>query len=136
MLNITYKLYWIMLLFVYTTTHKRVVILTSRYFIYIKLKCYCSKPNFSCSSIIFRTAVLRKLFEIRFSYKHCNFSRVCPLVKMASKIVTRSIWTGFWLWRKKTVFMQSQFPNWRGLKPLILVNILKWQTSQILNFLK
>ena len=29
--------------------------------------------------------------EIRFSYKHCNFSRVCLLVKMASKTVTRSI---------------------------------------------
>ena len=24
-----------------------------------------------------RTAVLRKLFDFRFSYKHCNFSRVC-----------------------------------------------------------
>ena len=39
----------------------------------------------------FRTAVLRKLFDIRFSYKHCNFSRLCLLVKMASKTVTRSI---------------------------------------------
>ena len=39
----------------------------------------------------FRTAVLRKLFEIRFSYKHCNFWRVCLLFKMASKTVTRSI---------------------------------------------
>ena len=33
----------------------------------------------------------RKLFDLSFSYKHCNFSRVCPLVKMASKTVTRSI---------------------------------------------
>ena len=41
--------------------------------------------------IFFRTAVLRKLFHIRFSYKHCNFSRICLLVKMASKTVTRSI---------------------------------------------
>ena len=41
----------------------------------------------------FRTAVLRKLFHIRFSYKHCNFSQVClhVLVKMASKTVIRSI---------------------------------------------
>ena len=31
------------------------------------------------------------LFYIRFSYKHCNFSHVCLLVKMASKTVTRSI---------------------------------------------
>ena len=41
--------------------------------------------------MFFRTAVLRKLFDIRFLYKHCNFSRVCLLVKMASKTVTRSI---------------------------------------------
>ena len=41
--------------------------------------------------ILIRTAVLRKLFDIRFSYKHCNFSCVCLLVKMASKTVTRSI---------------------------------------------
>ena len=41
--------------------------------------------------IFFKTAVLRKLFDIRFSYKHSNFSRVCLLVKMASKTVTRSI---------------------------------------------
>ena len=40
---------------------------------------------------LFRTAVLRKLYDLRFSYKHCNFSRVCLLVKMASKTVTRSI---------------------------------------------
>ena len=37
------------------------------------------------------TAVLRKLFDIRFSYKHCNFSRDCLLVKMTSKTITRSI---------------------------------------------
>ena len=36
----------------------------------------------------FRTAVLRKSFNIGFSYKHCNLSRVCLLVKMASKTVT------------------------------------------------
>ena len=40
-----------------------------------------------------KTAVLQKLFDIRFSYKHCNFSRVYLLVKMASKTVTRSIYT-------------------------------------------
>ena len=32
-----------------------------------------------------------KLFDIGFSYKHCNFSRVYLLVKMASKTMTRSI---------------------------------------------
>ena len=42
-------------------------------------------------SYFFRTAVLRKLFDTRFSYKHCNFTRVWPLVKMASKTVTTSI---------------------------------------------
>ena len=36
------------------------------------------------NSYVFRTAVLRKLFDIRFSYKHCNFSRVClgPLLNL------------------------------------------------------
>ena len=33
----------------------------------------------------------RTIRHIRFSYKHCNFSRVCLLVKMVSKTVTRSI---------------------------------------------
>ena len=41
--------------------------------------------------IIFKTTVLRKLFDISFSYKHCNFSHVCLLVRMVSKTVTRSI---------------------------------------------
>ena len=43
------------------------------------------------SIFFFRTFVLRKLFDIRFSYKHCNFSRACLLVKVASITVTRSI---------------------------------------------
>ena len=50
----------------------------------------CFVPQFT-SDILFRTAVLWKLFDIRFSYNHCNFSRVCLLVKMASKTVTRFI---------------------------------------------
>ena len=33
-------------------------------------------------SYFFRTAVLRTLFHIRFSFNHCNFSHVCLLVKM------------------------------------------------------
>ena len=41
--------------------------------------------------IFFMTAILRKLFDIRFSYKHCNFARGCLLVKMASKTVIRPI---------------------------------------------
>ena len=43
------------------------------------------------NSYFFRTAVLQKLFDIRFSYKTYNFSRICLLVKMASKTVTRFI---------------------------------------------
>ena len=45
---------------------------------------------------LFRTVVLRKLFDIRFSYKHCNFSRRCLLVKMTSKTVIRPI-NSYWL---------------------------------------
>ena len=49
------------------------------------------KLQFTNIHIFFRTAVLRKLFNIRFSYKHCNFSPICLLIKMALKPVTRSI---------------------------------------------
>ena len=49
------------------------------------------KRQFTNIDIFFRTAVLRKLFDIRFSYKHCNFSHICLLIKMALKPVTRSI---------------------------------------------
>ena len=45
-------------------------------------------------SYFFQKSRLRKLLDIRFSYKHCNFSRVCLLVKMASKTVIRSICHG------------------------------------------
>ena len=37
------------------------------------------------NSYFFRTAILRKLFDIRFLYKHCNFSRGCLSVKMPLK---------------------------------------------------
>ena len=53
-------------------------------------QCFALQLQFT-SHIFFRKAVMRKLFNIRFSYKHCNFSRICLLVKMASKTVTRSI---------------------------------------------
>ena len=43
------------------------------------------------NSYFFKAAVLQKLLDIRFLYKHCNFSGVCLLVKMASKTVTRSM---------------------------------------------
>ena len=42
-------------------------------------------------SYFFQVSRSTELFDIRFSYNHCNFSRVCLLVKMASKTVTRSI---------------------------------------------
>ena len=43
------------------------------------------------NSYFFQNSCFRKLFDIRFSYKHCNFSHICLLVKMAFKTVTRSI---------------------------------------------
>ena len=43
-----------------------------------------------CARTCSQATVLRKLFGVRFSCKHCNFSRVCLLVKMVSKTVTRS----------------------------------------------
>ena len=46
------------------------------------LCCVASVDN---SFYFFRTTVLRKLFDIRFSYKRCYFSPGCLLVKMASK---------------------------------------------------
>ena len=39
-------------------------------------------------------SLIRKLFDIRFSDKHCNFSRGYLLVKMASKTVIRPIVSG------------------------------------------
>ena len=42
-------------------------------------------------ALVYYSYFFQKLFDTRFSYKHCNFTRVWPLVKMASKTVTRSI---------------------------------------------
>ena len=50
-------------------------------------------PTSSLTPCLLRSNYLRKLFDIRFSYKHCNFSRICLLVKMPLKTVTRSIRT-------------------------------------------
>ena len=64
------------------------------------------------SSFFFRTAVLRKLLDIRFSYNHCNFSRVCLLVKMASKTVIFEVkqnYQALFVFRPGTVM--SFFPN-------------------------
>ena len=47
-------------------------------------------------SYFFQNNRFTELLGIRFSYKHCNFSHVCLLVKMASKIVTRPIGGKFW----------------------------------------
>ena len=44
-----------------------------------------------CRNVKLLQPFLGKLFDIRFSYKHCNFSRACLLVMMASKSVTRSM---------------------------------------------
>ena len=43
------------------------------------------------SSCVFQVIRFMELFNIGFSYKHYNFSRICQLVKMVSKTVTRSI---------------------------------------------
>ena len=51
----------------------------------------CVAQVYKSFFFFFRKAVLRKLFDIRFSFIHCNFLRGCLLVKMASKTVTRSI---------------------------------------------
>ena len=37
-------------------------------------------------------AVLRKFLDIRFLFKHCNFSRCCLLFKMASKTLMRLVY--------------------------------------------
>ena len=94
--------------------------------------------SFSLQIIFFfRSAVLQKLFDIRFSYKHCNFSRVCLLVKMASKTVTRSIilidrwqvlsylstmstWYACRCWTK----LITQFDRNRGLQDSIVLIVL------------
>ena len=53
----------------------------------------CNVLKFSqYNSYFFRTAVVRKLFHIRFSHKHCNFSCGWLLIKTASKTVARSTW--------------------------------------------
>ena len=43
----------------------------------------------------FKTAVLQKSSDVRLSYGHCNFSRGCLPVKMASKTVIRCIEKGY-----------------------------------------
>ena len=77
--------------------------------------------------IFFRTAVLRKLFDIRFSYKHCNFSRVCLLVKMASKTVTRSIALAFSLCVSVPASSLLLFHYYRFFSIALLSHFL-WQT--------
>ena len=50
------------------------------------------KLEFTIPGFFGRTAVLRKIFDIRFpdTYKHCNFSCGCLPVKMASKTMIKS----------------------------------------------
>ena len=61
--------------------------------------------------IFLKTEVLRKLLDIRFSYKHCNFSHVCLLVKMASKTVTRSIDKPTRLYGSSATLIDNIFTN-------------------------
>ena len=56
---------------------------------------FCEKNllsnNFSLHLVFSKRTFLRKLFDIGFSYKHCNFTPTCLPDKMASKTVIRPI---------------------------------------------
>ena len=79
------------------------------------------------SYFFFRTAVLRKLFDIRFSYKHCNFSRVCLLVNMAPKICSLTAIKGNCSAKAKlfTCFLFISRSETTQLPPEIFLNVLK-----------
>ena len=62
-------------------------------------------------------AVLRKLFDIWFSYKHCNFSHVCLLVKMGSKTVTN-------LYTSKTLVLKELSRSFLAIIALIVIFLL------------
>ena len=55
--------------------------------LWVASKCFwpSSSPRIYLSIYIFRTAVLRRLFYIKLSCKHCNFSRGCLLARWHSK---------------------------------------------------
>ena len=65
----------------YTFVCKKVVVVVEVALVY---KSYFFFQNSYFTEIIWN-------FIIRFSYKHCNFSHVCLLIKMALKTMTRSI---------------------------------------------
>ena len=76
---------------------------------------YCQK--YQLLIFFFRRVVLRKLFEIRFSYKHCNFSNICLLIKMASKTVTRStVEEAIFLWVCYYNFVHTFVVSWSLFK--------------------
>ena len=83
---------------------KIMAVVMYRFETYVKEKALKETRSGSYFFEKFRLAVLRKLFDKRFSYKHRNFSRVCLLIKMASKTVTRSIW-----WVTKSGFQNQNF---------------------------
>lgn len=63
-------------------------------YVMAKKKIYDSKSFKTFRRRSFRndfTVILGKLFDIWLSYKHCNFTRGCLLVKMAPKTMIRSI---------------------------------------------
>ena len=73
----------------------------SEYFVF---NIYFKNNIFFFFFFFFRTAVLQKLFDMRFSYyyEHCNFPHGCLKVKMASKTVyTRSLHIWLWCLRQK-----------------------------------
>ena len=65
----------------------------------------------------FNKAVLRKLFDIWFSYKHYNFSQVCLLVKMASKTVTN-------LYTSKTLLLKELYRSFLSMIAVIVIFLL------------
>ena len=56
------------------------------------------------------------VFDIRLSYKHCNFSHGCLLIKMASKTLTRSIMFLDFHSTKKWMPLVDSWSQWPWLK--------------------
>ena len=83
-----------------------------KFFKYNPLLC-----SFTTIYIFFSKAVLRKLFDIWFSYKHCSFSQVCLLVKMTSKTVTN-------LYTSKTLLLKELYRSFLSMIAVIVIFLL------------
>ena len=58
------------------------------YFVGLLAVCYIFSLQYS---FFFQKSCFQKLFDIRFSFKHCNFACGCLLVNMVSKTMIRPI---------------------------------------------